>query len=260
MSEWVTSFGSSLEWEEFKRARASSTAANISTSSSKSSIAATTEGSTLFIASGYGNFEVDNTNVSSVYGKTSFLVSLKDGDILWSKVLNKSNLYDVLHSISKADGEGNHIVASYDNIYKFSKDGVQLWEIPYPYIGDSTGHRRSISSFDDGSFIVTGIISGKSPLEIGNEIIQGKFSLSHTFKGTGYIAKADKDGNFVWAKEIDSSTPIATGYKEDLKTFEDGSFVLAHREYEYVNSGSQTLLGEWVRSMMRMVILFGPYF
>ena len=32
-----------------------------------------------------------------------------------------------------------------------------------------------------------------------------------------------------------------------MKNFEDGSFVLAHREYEYVNSGSQTLLGEWVK-------------
>ncbi len=247
MSEWVASFGTSLEWEEFNRAWASSTAANISPSSSKSSIAVTANGSTLFIASGYGNFEVDNTNVSSVYGRTSFLVSLKDGNILWSKVLNKSNLYDVLHSISKGDDEGNHIVASYDNIYKFSNDGVQLWQIPFPYISGSYGHRRSISSFDDGSFIVTGIISGKFPLEIGNETIQGKFSLSHTFKGTGYIAKADKDGNFVWAKEIDSPAPIATGYKEDLKTFDDGSFVLSHREYEYVNSSSQPFLGEWVK-------------
>lgn len=220
---WSVSFGTSLNEKEFAEAWKTNSAAFISPPSTNKSISTTVDGKTLFIASGYGAFQINGERVRDIYGRTSFLVAVQNGAIAWSHVLQSSKLYDIFHCISEADAEGNHVVGSYEKLYKYNQSGQLLWEKDLSYTPHGTSgvlvpHRKEIAMHRDGSFLIIGTNTSGRDFQIGNLTVAGGQASSHG-TGASYIAKADKNGDFLWAKNLESQQHSRNS---TVETFENG--------------------------------------
>jgi len=105
-------------------------------------------------------------------------------------------------------------------IAKLDKDGNNIWaktvsnnlSLGSYYRPD---HSRAIDSFADDSFVIAGFMTGAP--------VFGSTTLVNTtgdYLTDGFVAKADKDGNFLWAIKIGSSGDDVVN---DVKIVNDGS-------------------------------------
>jgi Ca2+-binding RTX toxin-like protein len=156
-----------------------------------------------------------NTAGSYQYDECTGLTVLQDGSCVFT------GAYDDLIAFGSTSFTNTNRLGSRDVfIAKTDKDGNHLWAVTVPNDLGLGGyyrpdHSRAIDSFEDGSIIIAGFMTG-APIFGGTTLV----NTTGDYLSDGFVAKTDASGKFVWAKKIGGNGDDSVN---DIKATGDGS-------------------------------------
>ncbi len=187
-------------------------------------------------------------------GNLFFSKLSKDGEFLWTKIIvSDSNLFSSIHDIKTEPDGTSYITGTLgvgnitigQDVLNFGNNGSFIFVAKYDTSGNPVwargahsqqGNSQSHSlALGENKICISGVCSENC--SFGSNI-----TLSNVEGTDGFVAALDKNGNWLWAKNVGG--PTNSDFIRDVEINDDGNIFISGNFKEYGNFGDTIINGQ----------------